>query len=1129
MVARDQRVFIGRERELDVFAAALAQARAGHGQLLLLAGEPGIGKTRLAGECAARAQTKGLRVLWGRAWEGDGAPAFWPWIQIVRAYLREADASTLRDDLGRAGREIARVMPEVEDLLPPGSRAPQSPSLGLQPEQERFRFFDGLTLFLKTASRRQPLLLVLDDLQWADTPSLLLWQFLTQELADSHLLVVGTYRDAELDAEHPLFQVLGTVRREPLFRLLTLGGLQPDEIGRYVTTISNERPSTELVAALAERTEGNPFFLRELVQLMISDGTLQGLASAQHWRQVIPIGIRQVIGRRVAGLPIECRHLLTLASAIGREFDIDLLGAVATAELEEQSAAPRRRTRAILATLEPAVVAGLLHADDATHYSFSHTMIRETLYVEQAPPMRAWLHLRIGEALERQESRAGLGELAHHFGAAGVMDKACRYARQAGDHALRALAYEEAATMYRRALEALHEAPGASQRERCLLLLAQEEAAMRGGDVQGGRALSFQAAAIARAIDDAPLFARAALGAGWHFDAGVVDHERIALLREALDRLDPADSSLRARLAARLAVTVYFDLGSYEWRAALSGEAVAMARRLGDPATLAFTLNARLYALWGPDDTAARLELSAEFLQLAETCGDLELALQSRHWLVMDLFESGQLEQVRRHMAAHAALATQQRQPLYLWGAAKWRAALATIEGRFADAEAGIAAAYEIGKRAEPRNAETSFLTQQFALLFERGDLADFADAAAQWRVENAFDAAYACGRALLFWAAGRSEALRSEMAVVEALGLENLARDVAWLPALCLLAAPASEVANEPFRERLYALLLPFRGKIAVTGMLDTCPGSISRYLGLLATSLDRPTEADAHFAEALAMHQRMSAPPLIARTQHDWAALLLRRREPGDLARALSMLDAALAAARAIGMKGLEEKAQALRLAHGVGSQVSGAVPTESANRRPDPRHPTPDTSLFRRTGDLWMITFSGTTVQLRHARGLQYLARLLAQPTRELHATELIGASGATAPSADAAQVIAADLGDAGTVLDAAATAQYQRRLAELRGELEEADANHDLGRAARLRAELEFLADQLATAGRGRRTASHAERARVTVTKGVVAAMKKIAAAHPALGRHLKATIRTGYFCSYTPDPRVDWEV
>lgn len=1123
-VRRGVPAFIGRERELELCDAMLAEARIGRGQLLLLAGEPGIGKTRLASECAARAEASGMRVLWGRAWEGDGAPAFWPWMQIVRAYLGDADHDTLSADLGRAGAEIARAMPEVEGLLPEDCRRLAGASLGLLPEQDRFRFFDGLTQFLKAASRRRPMLLVLDDLQWADTPSLLLWQFLAQDLADSRLVVIGTYRESELTPDHPLFLVLGAVRRGSACRLLPVTGLRSDEIERYVATLSDRHPSTELVATLAERTEGNPLYLRELVHLLLAEGTIEDV---RRWKQAIPSGIRQVIGRRRVRLSARCDRLLILASALGQEFSIEILNAVA---VTEDVTADLRET---LTTLQEAVAVGLVQENGGDSYTFSHAMIREALYAELAAASVRSLHRRIGEALEESDAVAQLSELAHHFGIAGVKDKACSYFRQAGDHALSALAYEDAALMYQRALDLLSDDSHAYGRVRCELLLVLEESLMRAGDMDSARSCCFEAAALARSIDDCGLFARAALGSGWPFDAGVVDDARIALLRDALEGLDAADSPLRARLTARLAVALYFAPDSYEVRADLSAEAVAMARRLADPVTLAFTLNTRLYALWVVDDIAERLLLASELLGLAETRGDSEMALQSRHWLVMDLMASGQIELARRHIAVHAALAVQQRQPLYLWSAAKWRAAIATIEGRFADAEKESLVAHEIGKSVEPRNADASFLTQQFALLLERGDVGHFADAATGWGLGEGFDAAFACGRAALFWAADRADAFAGEIAAIEAIGLENFPRDVSWLSALGLLAEPVSAVADARLRQTAYDLLSPFRGRVVVVGMLDTCFGSISRHLGLLATGLDLYSEADAHFAEAMAMHRKMGARPLIARTQRDWAAMLLRRAAEGDLERALPLLDAALTTARALGMDGFERKTAQLRE-----SVVDHRQPaTPDGGRAPGVLQPEAGDSrlgvcVFRRAGDLWTITFAGATVHLRDTRGMRYLAHLLAQPLRDLHVTELIGTPAAGAPHQQQvgdALLLTADLGDAGAVLDAAATAQYRHRLAALREDLVEAEANNDLGRVAALREELAFLSEQLASAGRGRRSASHAERARVAVAKGIAATIKKADAAHPAFGRHLRATIRTGYFCSYRPDPPLDWEM
>jgi predicted ATPase len=265
-------VFVGREREVDELRVGLEEAGAGHGRLVLLVGEPGIGKTRTVHEFAAYARQRNAKVLFGSCYEEEGAPPFWPWVQILRAYVSDQDPEMLKAAMGPGAASIAQVIAEVRERLP--GLVPPPP---LEPEQARFRFFDSLTTFLKNVGGRQLLVLILDDLQWADKPSLLLLQFLVREIGNVCLLVVGTYRDIALERQHPLSQTLGALVREPNSQRLFLRGFTNEEVAHFVEISTGILPSEALIAALSKETEGNPFFLTEVVHLLVSEGPRSAL------------------------------------------------------------------------------------------------------------------------------------------------------------------------------------------------------------------------------------------------------------------------------------------------------------------------------------------------------------------------------------------------------------------------------------------------------------------------------------------------------------------------------------------------------------------------------------------------------------------------------------------------------------------------------------------------------------------------------------------------------------------------------------------------------------------------------------------------------------------------------------
>jgi predicted ATPase len=263
-----KRCFVGREREMAVLRAALEDACGGDGRLCLLAGEPGIGKTRTVHEFATYAGQHGAQVLLGRCYDGAGAPPFWPWLQVIRTYIAHRTPEHLRAEMGTGAAAIAHVFAEVRQALPD---LPPLPAL--EATQERFRFFDSLTTCLKNAAQRQPLLLVLDDLHWADTPSLLLLQFLAREMCQARLCIVGTYRDVALDQHHPLTHTLGELVREPGHQRLCLQGLSQDEVACFLASTIGATPHEAVAAFLYRQTEGNPFFLTEVVRLLATSGT----------------------------------------------------------------------------------------------------------------------------------------------------------------------------------------------------------------------------------------------------------------------------------------------------------------------------------------------------------------------------------------------------------------------------------------------------------------------------------------------------------------------------------------------------------------------------------------------------------------------------------------------------------------------------------------------------------------------------------------------------------------------------------------------------------------------------------------------------------------------------------------
>jgi DNA-binding SARP family transcriptional activator len=476
-VERDD--FVGRELELEQLRRGLDSALSGHGRVFLLAGEPGIGKSRLADELTARARTRGMHVLVGRCWEGGGAPVYWPWVQSLRAYVRETDAAVVRRELGPGACDLAQLLPELRELDP---ALPDPPAL--DPEAGRFRLFEAVTAVLKRAAERRPLVLVLDDLHAADDPSLLLLQFLAREIGDSRLLVLGAYRDVDPTIREPLSSALAELVREPVTRTLLLGGLGEADVARFIELTTSRLAPAAVVEALHAETEGNPLFVGEIVRLLAAEGGLEEPAP----RLAVPQTLREVIARRLRRLSPPCEELLRVASVLGREFDLDVLADAGG--LDRSS---------LLEILDEAVAAQLVTdvPGSRLRLRFGHGLFREVLYDELAVSRRRKLHRAVGEALERVSSGTvdtRLGELAHHFaGAVPLVNpgKAVDYAERAGDRAVRLLAPEEAVRLYETALSLVED------RERPRLLLRTARSMWMAGATGVERALAARDALVA--------------------------------------------------------------------------------------------------------------------------------------------------------------------------------------------------------------------------------------------------------------------------------------------------------------------------------------------------------------------------------------------------------------------------------------------------------------------------------------------------------------------------------------------------------------------------------------------------------------------------------------------------------
>jgi eukaryotic-like serine/threonine-protein kinase len=1086
------RPLVGRAHELADLASALEEAVSGRGSLVLVTGEPGIGKTRLMGELARVGSERGVCVATGRCWEEGGAPPYWPWMQVIR---------TLGGDL-------------EELVVPTGARAAPRPApAAVLPEGERLRLFDAVGRFLAGASSERPIVVFLDDLHAGDEPSLLLLRFLADALVEARVLLVASYREAERRVRE-LSDVFAELAR--VGRRIPLRGLTRADIGAYVAAVTGSTVSRQ-VARLHQVTGGNPYFLEEVVRLLAADGALESLDEPGKDPLLrIPEEVRVLIRRRVAALPREAVAALRLAAVIGREFDLHLL----------QRASRLSPTR-LMAMLADAAAVGLIAEVSATprRYSFAHDLVRATLYDDLPPRKRLEFHRSVGRLVETvygDDLDPHLSEIANHLFLAaplGDVGEAVDYLVRAGDRASGVLGHEDAAIHYRHALDLLATAGDDQGERRGDLLLRLGDAQWRSGDGSEARLTYERTIDVARRSADPQMLARAALGyvtalGGFLLYARFpVGDAGAALLQEALAALPAGDSTLRAHLLAHLALEMWSGNEPVERRVALSEEAIEMARRLGDSEALVTGLHSRHWALTSPGRARERLAHTDEMLRVAKETVKPEiefLAHDARLHCYLELCDRWGMEAETQAMEG---IAERMRHPFYQWHTVCLRTLGATLDGRFADAERLSQEALELARLQQSEYTTYVFrYAQIFAIRWAQGRLPELWPEIhdhgerfpwiARWR------------DALAAAELGDEEMARRELERHAARGFAELRRDGFWILHLSSLADACVLVGDERRGVQLYELLLPHAGDNAVSYSKQPF-GPVALRLGMLAALLRRWQEAEGHFGTALRRCELLCARAIRARVLLEHALALVSRGEGGDRERIAAMIEEAERLCDELGMTGLLERVAGLR-----GQTASS---------------PSDLDAVFRHEGEFWTIAYEGQMFRLRDVKGLRYIALLLSSPGREVHVLELVNA--ATGRAADARarlpddDVVTSWSSDFDPLLDDQARQSYGRRLGELEEELEQARDWGDTERAARLGDELDLLTQELARAvglrGRERTFSTPAERARISVTKAIRTAIRLIDKQCPELAAHFDASIQTGRSCSYatpgTPPP------
>jgi tetratricopeptide (TPR) repeat protein len=1130
-VARPE-AFVGRAPELARLEPLLAHVGR---QVILLGGEPGIGKSRLARELAVAAHARGATVLQGRCDEDLRMP-YQPFVEALSHLVEYAADAVLERHVEEHGGELGRLAAALSRRLPDAPAPRQADG-----DTERYLLFSAAVGLLNAEQAQRPVVLFLDDVQWADTPTLLLLRHLVASDLRLRLTIIATFRTTEFDDEHPLVKLLADLHREPDVTRVDLTGLEAEavaELARDATGQKLDGVTMDAARALQRRTSGNAFFVTEMLRHHGDD-----LFTAE-----MPGSVRDVLERRLQRLGDSVRDPLAAASVIGQEFDLELIGRMLDADADAVIAA-------VDAAADAALVIAPRHPGD--RYAFAHGLIVTTLYEALGPARRGQLHRRAATALEElcgdgsgAVATSRVSELARHWLNAEPADleRALRYTQLAGEHAVAQLAPDDGVRWYRQGLDLFEQLGGADDATRFELLVGLGDAQRQAGDPEF-RTILLDAAALARRMQDGPRLVRAVLAnnRGFASASGVVDDERLHALEDALDAVGPDDSAQRAVLLATLAAELAFSPTDRERRVELSDEALALARRLDDPAALSRVLSLRFVTLWMPETLDERLANSEENVAAARRTGDPVAEFHAVHWQAAAFVEAGRLNDAHRDVEHEAALAERLGQPTMRWLATYDRANLEIITGRLAEAEQHAHEALQIATLSAQPDALSFFTSQLTNIRYEQGRLAELQPLIAQVVADNPGIPAFRAVLALACCEGDLDDEARRILAHETSTAFSELPPDVTWLPGLAIYAEVAAHLQDGAAGEVLYDLLAPWAGQVVYSGI--SAWGSVDHHLGAVAGVIGRYAEAEEHLRHAAELNVALRAPIWVARTELATARLLLARDGLQDRERGRALLERASAAAQRLGsatlarrtasLLGYEKALSALPLPvmPNPSARAARTPPRNGAGSSSGPAANAPKkgssgpTATLRLEGEIWTVT-GAETVRLKDRKGLQYLATLLERPNVEVHAIDLVNGPvdaaargrGAGAPNGELA---VSDGGDAGALLDPEAKAAYRERVVELREDLEEAERFHDVERASRLREELDFIGAELARAvgigGRDRRASSAAERARVNVTRAIRGAVKAIAEHDGRLGHHLERSVRTGVFCAYQPGP------
>ena len=912
--------FVGRDEILTALWARWRNAGF-HPRVAMLTGEAGMGKTRLAACFSRHVHRDGGTVLYGRC-DQVAVSSYQPFHEAIEHYA--------------AARDLARELPHEAEELERRLSSPRRGGAGRPSLPENpHRLFAAVAEVFRHASEAEPLLLVVDDLQWAGAGTRALMLHLVRHLDPARCMFLVTFREpaGSEGAPEPEASVEAwgnRLRREPAeFQRIRLEGLDERETADLIAEWQGSPPAGGFARDLMSRTGGSPFFIGEVLRSLVERDELLPDRRPDLGRPGVPEGAKEVITLRLARHSDAAKRVLAAASVIGPEFSRPLVEAAADVESGVSDALAELVRDKLLIE-----VPDTEHPTREARYTFAHALLREAQYEDLIDSQKRDIHRRIALELDAQsktedrEARPLPAKIAHHFYEAGseeYLEHTVAYLIAAARHAEGGGAFVEAIALYDRALDQL---AASDQRQVCRLLIYKGRAMMRASSRKtAARETLARAAAIARDIGASDLLGRAALGFhGRYTAAGQVDRKRIELLEEARSALDrDGDTSrpaqvLRTRVVARLSESYMW--ADVERARKLSREAVAMAGQLGDRIAFLESLAARHATLLHTRYLDDRLHVTEQRLRIATAAGSDEAMAAALRWHIHDLLESGDLRQAASEHGRLGRLAGRLGQPLYLSYERHWACVFAQVDGRLDEAERLAEEAFALAMQAEAEDADMSLLDKRLSIGRERGDFRH-----EEWRLEmraaverfavkrRRIPAWYAMG-ALIDARHGDRAAARAQVDRLLAGDGAAIPRDVFWLYAMALLAETCVllEQTREP-ASVVYRLLLPYGDRHVPVGM-DSFLGSVWRFVGLAATAAQDWSAAGEAFAKAERRHEQMGSAPLLARTHLNRAGMLLRRGQGAD--EASRLLDDVEDIAGEFGLEDMRTQAIGLRSTH-------------------------------------------------------------------------------------------------------------------------------------------------------------------------------------------------------------------